>query len=180
MFIYIDISMFIASKSFTTGLLNFLTFNLIFYFFISDLTQKMRPLQSIYIQVVPVILGVHTNYIIYISPVQTSFINVGLIIYQHIFIYCMAVLVYPKSYKNSFSVEMIKTNKIKPLKLFFHYEYTCICQLVSQKKYYFKRNKPRSRLRNSTPTLQKVPFIQSQHNRHKLLIYHSNILLTPK
>ena len=71
----------------------------------------------------------------------------------------MAVLVYPKSYKNSFSVEMIKANKIKPLKLFFHYEYTCICQLVSPKKYYFKRNKPRSKLRNSTPTLSEVPFL---------------------
>ena len=180
MFIYIDISIFIASKSFTTGLLNFLTFNLIFYFFISDLTQKMRPLQSIYIQVVPVILGVHTNYIIYISPVQTSFINVGLL-YTSIFLSIVWRFQFIQNLtKNNFSVEMIKANKIKHLKLFFHYEYTCICQLVSQKKYYFKRNKPRSRFRNSTPTLQKVPFIQSQYNRHKLLMHHSNILLAPK
>ena len=159
MFIYIDISMFITSKSFTTGLLNFLTFNPIFYFFISDLTQKIRPLQSIYIQVVPWILGYRLT-ISYTLALHRRFLSMQVLLYISMFLSIVWRFQFIQNLtKNNFSVEMIKANKIKPLKLFFHYEYTCIYQLVSQKKYYFKRNKPRSRLRNSTPTLSEVPFL---------------------
>lgn len=49
MFIYIDISMFIASKSFTTGLLNFLTFNLIFIFYQRFNAENATPAINIYL-----------------------------------------------------------------------------------------------------------------------------------